>query len=437
MRRGNLVPLVPFLALGWAAILLSACNTGSSTGSLAGSAEVPATGRKAGIRIVIPSLEMKTSTDASGSFTLADIPPGTYLAVAEDNAYQWQERKTVTVRKGETTRVDFSLARDLTVGSLVGAVPRSVLDPGGFTLITFVRGNYAFLGDRTGGVPIVDVTNPALPVVLRIIAPLSPGANAKSYMSYCTEDGNYLVVANDIDGALFYDVTDKSNPVLRRQVYEVDNAYGGYDPAGIPGFPYPVSPGKRILLPLSVTGAGNVVYVGGRDTLLVYDISSRANPALLAGYNIPGEGSDLQLDGSRLYFTSDNLAIFDVSDPGRPARIGTYAHGGAGVAASGPFAALSRVSDGLEFLDVSDPAAARPLATFPVTSQGADASWDGYFYAATADSMTVYLPDPASASVGVAYTARIVDDYAMNVAVSGEYAYVSDKSAGLKIVKIK
>jgi hypothetical protein len=398
---------------------------------------VQTNGTKAGIRITIPALKIGTTTDSSGDFLLADIPPGEYLAVAEDNAYQWQERKTVTVREGVTTRVDFSLARDPSIGTLVGAVPRSVLDPAGLTLFTFVRGNYAFLGDWMGGVPIVDVTNPASPVLVRIIAPLSPGANAKSYMSYCTEDGNYLVVANDIDGALFYDIADKANPVLRRQIYEVDNVYGGYDPAGISGYPYPVSPGKRILLPLSVTGAGNTVYVGGRDTLLAFDISSRANPVLVWGSRIPGEGSDLQLDGKRLYYASDNLTIFDASDPGRPVRIGSYAHGGAGVAASGAFAALSRVSDGLEFLDVSNAASPGSLATFPVQSQGGDVSWDGYFYVATANSMTVYRPDPVSFSVSSAYSAAIVDDYAMNVAISGDYAYVSDRSAGLKIVKVK
>ncbi|MGE5246825.1 MAG: carboxypeptidase regulatory-like domain-containing protein, partial [Verrucomicrobiota bacterium] len=186
------------LVVGGCAALAAACDSGSSSspGTILGSATVAATGKTGGIRVVIPSLQRMTTTDSSGSFLVADVPPGTYSVEAEDNAYRLRDRKIATVIGGMTTRVDFSLSPDPSIGTVAGTVPRSAMDPLGATVWASVRGGYAFLGDMQGGVPIVDVSDPAHPRVASVV-PVTPNppptpndppyANyGKSYMTYAT-----------------------------------------------------------------------------------------------------------------------------------------------------------------------------------------------------------------------------------------------------------
>jgi len=335
-----------------------------------------------------------------------------------------------------------------TVWTVVGQVPRSALDSRGRTNTASVRGNYVFLGDHFGGIPIIDVTDPANPVVRSILLPqqnTAPLETGTSDMAYCTEDGNYLVTVNSVDGAKFYDITDKTAPVLRFQVYSVDNTMGGQDPASRPDFPYPLPPGQFILSPISVNGTGNIVYVGGHNVLLVFDITDRLNPDILKGISVTGDGADIEVRGNLLLLSGSQLDLFDISDPADPNFLGNYASASGwaptGAARVDNVVGISIIGgggiDGIEFLDISNPSSITKIQSFPVQSQGIDSSLDGYFYAATAGSMTLYRVIPTPLSVEEVYSAPVVTDYAMNVAVSGDYAYVSDKGDGLKIVKIR
>jgi len=434
------------LALFCIALTGVACGSGSSpsSGTLQGSASVAASGKRDGINVLIPSLRRKARTDSSGVFLLTDVPPGTYSLQAEENAYLLQDRRVATVTEGGITRVDFSLAPDPSVGAVVGSVLRNDLDPLGLTVWASIRQGYAFLGDMQGGVPIVDVSDPAHPTVVSTIPVtrnpphVSPFINyGKSYMTYATEDGNFLVVANNLDGALFYNIANKAAPVPMGRVYDVDISCGGMDPSSLPSYPYPVAPGKNILHPEAVAGTGDTVYVGGQGVLLVFDISSRATPVLLKCLPSSGEGTDLQFLGNRLLYANDHVDLYDISVPGNPVHLGSYPQGGAGVAGVDGMMGVSVAGSGIRFADISDPSVPVEIGSVPTESQGIDASWDGYFYAATAGSMTVYRADPGTSSVSTIYSVPVAADYAMNVSVSGEFAYLSDKSAGLKIIRIR
>jgi len=443
------------IAFVLAAVVYCSCNgsgsssSGSSTpGEISGTASDPSSGKVSGIRVVIPGMMLRTVTDSSGNFTFTGIPPGVYTVIAEDNAYRLQERKVITVPPGGISKAIFSLLPDGTVGTVVGQVPRSALDNSGRTNTAMVRGNFVFLGDHFGGVPIIDATDPANPIVRSILLPQQnapPLETGTSDMAYCTEDGNYLVTVNNVDGAMFYDITDKTTPIPRHQVYSVDNTVGGEDPVSRPNYPYPLAPGQFILSPVSVNGIGNTVYLGGFHVLLVYDITDRLNPVLREGIPTNGDGADIEIRGDLLLLSGSELDLFDISDQTSPQFLGSYssASGWAptGAARADNVVGISIIGgggiDGIEFLDISSPSSVSKIASFPVQSQGLDSSWEGYFYAATANSMTVYRVVPSPLSVEAVYSAPVVTDYAMNVAVSGDYAYVSDKGDGLKIVKIR
>jgi len=454
-RIGKWIAAASAIAFVLAAAVFSSCNgsgsssSGSSTpGEISGTASDQSSGKVSGIRVVIPGLMLRTVTDSSGNFAFTGIPPGVYTVIAEDNAYRLQERKVITVPPGGISKAAFSLLPDGTVGTVVGQVPRSALDNNGRTNTAMVRGNFVFLGDHFGGVPIIDATDPTNPIVRSILLPQQnapPLETGKSVMAYCTEDGNYLVTVNSVDGANFHDITDKSSPVHHYQVYSVDNTVGGQDPVSRPNYPYPLAPGQFILSPVSVNGIGNTVYIGGFHVLLVYDITDRQNPVLREGISTTGDGADIEIRGNLLLLSGSVLDLFDISDPKNPQFLGSYssASGWAptGAARVDDVVGISIIGgvgiDGIEFLDISNPSAISKIVSFPVQSQGLDSSWEGYFYAATENTMTVYRVVPTPLSVEEVYSAPVVTDYAMNVAVSGDYAYVSDKMDGLKIVKIR
>jgi len=448
----------PFTAVflaGFFSFSVCGCLGGGSTasdppGTITGTASVPSTGKTEGISVLLPTLRLKTTTDNTGAFIFRDLPAGSYALQAEDNAYRLQDRKTVTVSAGQSTNVVLILVPDNTIGTVVGSVPRSSLDPSGRTITASVRGNHLFLGDHFGGAPIVDVTDPRNPVVRSIISPISTLPRGTTYMTYCTEDGNHLATVNNIDGFLYYDITDKSAPNRLMQVYLVDNAIGGIDPSSLTDYPYSVPAGKFVLYPQSVTGEGNTLYVAGMDVILIYDISDRSNPTQVGAVDrtvVAGDGADLHIHGNRLLYSGSDLVVFDITNPRVPVRLGAYTPVGGwsptGAAGFGEIVGMSTIGHlglgipGIQFVDVTAPASPSLLASFPVVSQGLDSSWDGYFYAGTANTMTVYKADQSVMSVTEMYSVPVVEDYAMNVAVSGDYAYVSDKTRGLKIVKIK
>ncbi|MBI5904151.1 MAG: carboxypeptidase regulatory-like domain-containing protein [Deltaproteobacteria bacterium] len=438
-------------------LLLSLCGClgGGSAGvdppgTITGTVSIPSTGKTAGIAVLLPALRLKTVTDNTGAFTFANLPAGPYTVQAEDNAYRLQDRKTVTVNAGRSSGVVLTLVPDNTIGTVVGSVPRSALDPSGRTITASVRDNYLFLGDHFGGAPIVDVADPRNPVVQSIIGPISILPRGTTYMTYPTEDGDHLAIVNNIDGFLYYDITDKAAPILLRQVYLVDNAIGGIDPASLTDYPYAVPAGKFVLYPQSVTGKGDTLYVAGMDVILIYDISNRANPVQTGAVDrtrIAGDGADIHIHDNTLLYSGSDLVVFDITNPRAPARLGSYTPVGGwsptGAAGFGKIVGMSTIGHlglgipGIQFINVTDPASPSALASFPAISQGMDSSWDGYFYAGTDNSMTVYKADEAAMSISEMYSVPVVEDYAMNVAVSGDYAYVSDKTKGLKIVKIK
>ncbi|MDA8121947.1 MAG: carboxypeptidase regulatory-like domain-containing protein [Deltaproteobacteria bacterium] len=451
MKRRRVLSKFAVVSLaGILALSLWGCLGGSSTGAIIGTASVPSTGKAAGISVLLPALFLKTTTDNAGAFSFQDLAAGTYGIQAEDNAYRLQDRKTVTVSGGRSTSVVLTLVPDNTIGTVIGSVPRSSLDPLGRTITASVRGNYLFLGDHFGGAPIVDVADPRNPAVRSIISPLSLSPRGTTYMTYCTEDGDHLAIVNNIDGFLYYDIANKSVPSLLKQVYLVDNTIGGIDPSSLTGYPYAVPAGKFVLYPQSVMGKGDTLYVAGSNVILIYDISDRANPTQVGVVDktvVAGDGADLHVHGNQLLYSGSDLVIFDITNPRTPVRLGAYTPVGgwspAGAAGFGKIVGMSTIGNvglgipGVQFVDATDPASLTLLASFPVISQGLDSSWDGYFYAGTDNTMTVYKADEATMSVAEMYSVPVVEDYAMNVAVSGDYAYVSDKTKGLKIVKIK
>jgi thermitase len=89
-------------------------------------------------------------TDATGQYTISDVPPGTYEVVAGKEGYE-SSSLTVTVLEEATTVADFSLSQIVVFGSITGSVtdaedgspiPDAVVSDGTRTTTTDATGKY-------------------------------------------------------------------------------------------------------------------------------------------------------------------------------------------------------------------------------------------------------------------------------------------------------
>jgi len=146
------------------------------------------------------------------------------------------------------------------------------------------------------GVVLVDVADPAAPIVL---AHLSTGDTAQGL---ALADGT-LTVADGAAGVAFWDVTAPESP-----------APGALLPSATPI--------------LGVHRQGAVVYAAaGWGGLQVIDASDPAAPTLVATLDTVGEAVRARVSGGTLYVPSRyaGVRLFDLADPLAPAPLGAYA----------------------------------------------------------------------------------------------------------------
>jgi thermitase len=98
--------------LSMSQIIVLGSITGSVTDAKDGSA-ISGAQVSAGTRTV--------TTDASGKYTVANVPPGTYVVVASKEGYQ-SSSLTVSVLSGATAVANFSLSQIIVLGSITGSV---------------------------------------------------------------------------------------------------------------------------------------------------------------------------------------------------------------------------------------------------------------------------------------------------------------------------
>ncbi|WP_324770851.1 hypothetical protein, partial [Pokkaliibacter plantistimulans] len=236
---------------------------------------------------------------------------------------------------------------------------------------TVVVGNYLYIADSDNGFHIVDVTDPANPVLLS---------------TYDTPDeprgvvivGNVAYIADEDSGLQIIDISDPTQPTLlgsigRDNGYSfgiavegnyayIASAYGGLHVIDVSDPTQPVLVGQ-LDYPSSgdamrVVVEGNYAYIA--DTaggVQIIDITDPTQPSLTANFATSSYAYDLSLSGSTLYVaTTSALVVLDVSDPGNPTQLGSYATGGEtrGVTVDGNYAYVTD-SRTVVMLDVSDP----------------------------------------------------------------------------------
>jgi PKD repeat protein len=189
---------------------------------------------------------------------------------------------------------------------------------------------------------------------------------------------------------------------------------------------------------------GGIVFVALLDSeLQSVDISDPSRPTVVGSFPTTYGASDLVLQGDLAYVASQDtgLLVLDVSDPTAPTQVGIldFDERVYDVAVHGDVAYLANYNDGVQIVDVSDPSAPTVLGSLGDIGRtnALDVSGDGQLVVATdryeGDFRIIDVSDPAApVQVG------LIDhtDYALDVALDGNIAYLSNRNYGLRIYDI-
>ena len=310
---------------------------------------------------------------------------------------------------------------------------------------TAVRGPYAFVS--AAGPPRLQVINVDIPT-----GPTAVGSLALSAGSNVKLSGPYAFVTGGSQGVHILDITNPASPTLVSTV--------------------PLSSGSAN----AVEVRGDYMYVAATGKLYIFDIGVPTAPLWVGVHDADGASSinDVKIRGNRAYITdgayfqANNLKILDITDPTNPLLITKTS--------SYPGQTINRLALDGDWAFVTDQAPATSgfyaiginpgLTTYrqtygpcPTVSAGnygiaqGVAAYGGYAY--VADSATGATSTTAVAQVslsglsvfpppiGDASRVKTLDwsttngnSVAQDVVLSGKYAYVSDSTFGLKVIRL-
>lgn len=322
----------------------------------------------------------------------------------------------------------------------------------------WAEGNIAYVARGSGGLAIIDVSNPAAPVLRNTILPFAHAhisdvqvVNGIAYMANGVPNGSPTPWV----GLFIYDVRNPLAPVeLGRLEWGAGGGYhlgcdahsvtievkptatNAYLSSGITGdlaifdVSNPAVPVylSEILSPISSynsqahdavvrNGRCYTSWLGGGFT--VHDVSNPTVPVLLAHQPTTGVNSEffyhlaLSSDGLSLLTTGENasapdaLKVWNISNLGAISLTGSFASPGGAVphqvSVVGKYAYVAWLTDGLRVLDISNPAAPRSVGWYDPEPGSGGAFVGGYSVFAT--SGNIYL----SHTSGGLYTIDFVD----------------------------
>ena len=221
-------------------ILTPGSITGSVTDAKDGSA-ISGAQVSAGTRTV--------TTDASGKYTVANVPPGTYVVVASKAGYQ-NSSLTVNVFSGGTALANFSLSQIILPGSIIGSVT-DAKDGSPIVGATVSDGSRAALTDALGSYTIDNVPPGTYQVVVS-----NEGCQSSSLtvivLSGATAVANFSLSQIILPGSITGSVTNvkDGSPIVGAAVSDgtrtaTTDATGKYTIADVPPGSYQVTASKE------------------------------------------------------------------------------------------------------------------------------------------------------------------------------------------------
>lgn len=278
-----------------------------------------------------------------------------------------------------------------------------------------VKGSYAYLADHTGGLKILDVSNPANPSLASVLSIPGKVVDVQAGEKYA-----YVTAASDPGKSQFLviDIGNPKNPVIKGSV-------------GLQN-------GGRIAL------KGNYAYIAdGTTGIRIIDISNPDKPLLKATVS-SGNVADIFIKDNSMYLVNyKELKIFDITDPLKPVLTGTVSTRGNSqrVFVSGNYAYIAdgtqQKANGMQIVDVSNPANPVIISSFDskdgtasIYVMGNFAFLGGYFNT----MQVVSINDPKNPVVfGTIDSGSSIND----IEYSNGYFYLANSFNGLSVISFE
>ncbi len=296
---------------------------------------------------------------------------------------------------------------------------------GGVTLSVAVQGNYLYAGEGPS-LSILDISSPHqdTPRLVGKTGPLSSG----------------LVQSVAVSGTHAYVTAGSCLWIIDASTPTSPTVASSYCPAWFSGTMN------------EVAVSGSYAYIAAADYgLMIVDVSDPQHPAEASTFSTSTADGVAVADGYAYVADGTNgLRVIDISSPGAPSEAGSYAPTGfwaKRVAVQGNYAYVAGSYndgttdwDGMAVIDVSAPASPDHIGTYEMYDQPA------YPYDVAVVNDTAYLVDY---NLSYLYVVSVVTPqnpselghyrtpgWAQAVAVSGNYAYVADKTRGVRVIDV-
>lgn len=298
------------------------------------------------------------------------------------------------------------------------------LDTFGFAYELVGKGDLLYIADAWEGVEVVDVSDPNAPAQLVNLP--TTGWSLGVDIS-----GSRLVSINGVQGCDIFDLAAPTKPV-KKGTYLKEPSEG--DTSSRRG----VIKGNYLYLADTVNG------------LRTLDISDASQPVQVGSFSQLSYARRLVIKDDYAYVATASegaMYVINVADPFFPYQLSKFQADGIAVdvVLNGNYATLGTFEDASNcytVIDVSDPADPRLASAMSIQSQecGAPrqlAASDNYVYSADEFGLSIYdLSNPNSIKTVGKINLDQENQQTVALAVSGDFAYVADAGAGLKIVDV-
>jgi hypothetical protein len=275
-----------------------------------------------------------------------------------------------------------------------------------------VSGGYAYVAAGATGLQVVNVSNPAVPV---IVAARDTAGNANDVRVV----GNFAYVADGTNGLVIVNISDPLNPVIT----------GSAD-----------TPGEAV----DVWIAGNYAYIADSSSgLSIINVTNPAAPILVSTTATGGVARGVAVRENVAVVVSDStntLRTFNVTNPSSPQALGSVTLSGSlkDVALNGTLAAVAAYTGGAQFVDFSNPSAPVLRGSLPGSAPNGFVPRDvefGIGFAVFAEQLFpnavpfVDFGDPTNPSMRGIIDFSPLGDYAgTGIAVAGPFVYMTGEN---------